>query len=70
LSSHAFVHWFQHRFLRHFNVRTPIVVNGEAGFVPTPILLYITAAITLLSIIPILLIKQDRPVKQPQAEIE
>lgn len=49
---------------------TPIVVNGEAGFVPTPILLYITAAITLLSIIPILLIKQDRPVKQPQAEIE
>lgn len=49
---------------------TPIVVNGEAGFVPTPILLYITAAITLLSIIPILLIKQDRQVKQPQAEIE
>ncbi len=49
---------------------TPIVVNGEAGFVPTPILLYITAAITLLSIIPILLIKQDRQAKQPQAEIE
>lgn len=49
---------------------TPIVVNGEAGFAPTPILLYSTAAITLLSIIPILLIKQDRQAKQPQAEIE
>lgn len=49
---------------------TPIVVNGEAGFVPTPVLLFITAAITLLSIIPILLIKHDRPARLPQTEDE
>jgi len=49
---------------------TPIVVNGEAGFVPTPVLLFITAAITLLSIIPILLIKHDRPEQLPQTEDE
>lgn len=49
---------------------TPIVVNGEAGFVPTPVLLFITAAITLLSIIPILLIKHDRPAQLPQTEDE
>ena len=39
---------------------TPVVVNGEAGFAPTPALFYLAAAATVLCIIPVLFIKEDR----------
>lgn len=49
---------------------TPIVVNGESGFVPTPVLLWATSAITLLSIIPICFIRKNRSAALPQTEAE
>ena len=38
----------------------PVVVNGEAGFTPTPIIFIVAAAISLLAIIPMMFIKQNK----------
>jgi len=48
----------------------PVVINGEAGFIPTPVLFYVTAAITILSIIPIFFIKQSKVPTLSKAEAE
>jgi MFS family permease len=42
----------------------PTVLNGEAGFIPTPVLYYMAAAINLLAIIPLVRIPKHLPVKE------
>ncbi len=39
---------------------TPIVLDGKAGFVPTPLLFQVAAAVVLLTIIPLLTIKRKK----------
>jgi MFS family permease len=38
----------------------PTVVNGNSGFIPTPILYVVSAAISSLSLIPMLLVKEEK----------
>jgi MFS family permease len=38
----------------------PVVIDGEAGFTPTPIIFIVAAAISLLAIIPMMFIKQKK----------
>lgn len=47
----------------------PIVLNGQAGFVPTPIIFQVSAGITLLAIIPLLLIRR-KPAKSLPVEAQ
>ncbi len=39
----------------------PTVQNGEAGFIPVPVLFQVTAVIALLGLIPLLFIRQKKP---------
>jgi MFS family permease len=45
----------------------PIVLDGQAGFIPTPIIFQVAAGITILAVIPLLFIKR-KPVIQEHAE--
>jgi MFS family permease len=47
----------------------PIVLDGQAGYVPTPLIFQVSAAITLLAVIPLLLIKR-KPIQNKQTETE
>jgi hypothetical protein len=40
------------------------VENGEAGFIPVPVLFQVTAVIAVLSLIPLMFIKQKKDVNQ------
>jgi MFS family permease len=40
------------------NYGIPTTLNGEAGFIPVPILFQVTAVIALLSLIPLIFIKK------------
>ena len=42
------------------NFGIPTVVNGNSGFIPTPILYVVSAAISSLSLIPMLLVKEEK----------
>jgi len=42
--------------IQHYGI--PTVSNGEAGFIPVPILFQVTAVIALLSLIPLIFIKK------------
>jgi len=42
------------------NYGIPTVSNGQAGFIPVPILFQVTAVIALLSLIPLMLIKKSK----------
>ena len=37
----------------------PTMLNGQAGFIPVPIIFQVTAVIALLSLIPLMFIKQN-----------
>ncbi len=40
---------------------TPTIMNGEAGFIPTPVLYYVSTIINLLAVLPILPIPKQQP---------
>jgi len=42
----------------------PTILNGEAGFIPTPVIYYMAAAINLLAIIPLVRIPKYLPLKE------
>ncbi len=42
----------------------PTVLNGEAGFIPTPVLYYMAAAINLLAILPLVRIPKQLPTQE------
>jgi hypothetical protein len=44
----------------------PIILDGQAGFVPTSLIFQVAAGITLLAIIPLFLIKR-KPVQEAKA---
>jgi len=46
----------------------PIVLEGQAGFVPTPLIFQVSSAITLLAVIPLLLIKRKPVVNEKEIE--
>jgi len=43
------------------NYGIPTVSNGQAGFIPVPILFQVTAVIALLSLIPLMFIQHKNP---------
>jgi MFS family permease len=45
----------------------PVVLDGQAGFVPTPLIFQVSAFITLLALIPLLLIRR-KPVQQQKED--
>jgi MFS family permease len=47
----------------------PIVLDGQAGFIPTPLIFQVSAGITILALIPLLFIKR-KPVKEEHAQEE
>lgn len=42
----------------------PTIIDGNAGFIPTPPIFAIAGAIVLLAVIPLLFIKQNKPVEE------
>lgn len=44
----------------------PTVLNGEAGFIPTPVIYYMAAAINLLAILPLIRIPRQLSVKEAE----
>ncbi len=47
----------------------PIVLDGQAGFVPTPLIFQVSAGITLLALIPLLLVRR-KPIQKKREEVE
>ncbi len=45
----------------------PVILDGQAGFVPTPLIFQVSAFVTLLALIPLLLIRR-RPIQQKNEE--
>jgi len=43
----------------------PTVIDGRAGFIPTPIIFQVAAAATVLAIVPLLATGRRSPVMQP-----
>jgi len=46
----------------------PVVLDGQAGFVPTPLIFQVAAAFTLLAVIPLLLIKRKPAIEKVVSE--
>jgi MFS family permease len=44
--------------IQHYGI--PTVSNGQAGFIPVPVLFQVTAVIALLSLIPLIFIKKEQ----------
>jgi MFS family permease len=42
----------------------PTVLNGEAGFIPTPVIYYMAAAINLVAILPLVRIPRQLPAEE------
>jgi hypothetical protein len=54
--------------IAHFG--TPVVVDGQSGTAPTPLLFWAAAVATILCLIPILFIKQDKQDKNDDEVLE
>jgi MFS family permease len=50
----------------HFGI--PTVINGQAGFIPTPILFQVAGVATLLAAIPLWFVKERHPSPRPSPE--